>query len=45
LIEAWPAVLAVGEALPRLPLALRGFGMVPVDLEATYEEARQRSRL
>jgi Protein of unknown function (DUF4058) len=44
-IEMWPKVLAVGEYLPTLPLALRGTGFVPVDLEATYTDARQRCRL
>src|SRR3989442_768987 len=44
-IELWPKVLAVGQPLPELPLALRNAGTVPVDLEGTYSEARQRSRL
>ena len=34
--------LALGQPLPLLPLALRGAFFVPVDLEATYTEARQR---
>ncbi len=37
--------LAVGQALPVLPLALGGLGHVTVDFEATYEDARERSRL
>ncbi len=45
LLEVWPVALAIGEKLPTLPLALRGAFFVPVDLEATYSEARQRSRL
>jgi hypothetical protein len=44
-IDVWPVVLAVGGPLPLLPLALRGFGMVPLDLEETYQDARRRSRL
>jgi hypothetical protein len=44
-VEAWPVALALGECLPVLPLALRGAHAVPVDLEATYSSARQRSRL
>ncbi|QEL17912.1 DUF4058 family protein [Limnoglobus roseus] len=37
--------LVVGEALPELLLALGGLGHVMVNLEATYEDARERSRL
>jgi hypothetical protein len=44
-LDLWTVPLAVGQALPLLPLALRGAFFVPVDLEATYTEARQRSRL
>jgi len=44
-LELWPHVLTVGAALPVLPLALRNAGIVPVDLESTYQEARERSRL
>jgi hypothetical protein len=45
LFDLWPVPLAVGRPLPLLPLALRGAFFVPVDLEATYTEARQRCRL
>jgi len=44
-IEIWTATLAVGQALPVLPLALDKGVCVPLDLEATYVEACQRSRL
>jgi hypothetical protein len=44
-IDVWPAPLAVGAALPILPLALRGGPTLPIDLETTYTEARRRSRL
>ena len=44
-IELWPRPLALGQPLPVLPLALRNAGDVPVDLETTYGEARERSRL
>jgi Protein of unknown function (DUF4058) len=44
-LDVWPVPLAVGSALPVLPLGLRGAFFVPVDLESTYSEARQRSRL
>ena len=45
LIEIWPVPLSVGQALPIMPLALRSASMVPLDLEGSYAEARQRSRL
>ena len=44
-IDVWPNALAIGQALPLLPLALRGGPAVPLDLEATYADACQRSRL
>jgi len=44
-VEVWLAPLAVGSPLPTLPLALRGSGPIPIDLETTYREARQRSGL
>jgi len=44
-LEVWPATLAVGQALPVLPLALDKGVCVPLDLEATYTEACRRRRL
>src|SRR5262249_29118539 len=44
-VEMWPAPLAVGAAMPVLPLALNAEVCVPVDLEATYTAACQRRRL
>jgi len=44
-VDAWPHELVLEEPLPLLPLALRGGGSVPLDLEASYSDARQRSRL
>jgi hypothetical protein len=44
-IDCWPHPLGVGQALPTVPLALRGGPTLPLDLEATYTEARRRSRL
>ncbi len=44
-IELWAHPLLLGQPLPLLPLALRNAGVVPVDLEETYSEARERSRL
>jgi hypothetical protein len=44
-IDLWPATFAVGEALPTLPLRLTGDIFVPVEFEATYQEACRRRRL
>jgi Protein of unknown function (DUF4058) len=44
-IDQWPTTFAVGDTLPTLPLALRGGFYVPIDLEATYTDARERCRL
>ena len=44
-IDLSRAPLAVGQPLPTLPLAVRGLGCLPIDLEATYQEARQRGRI
>ncbi len=44
-IEVRVRALTVGGALPELPLALDAGRVVMVDLEATYEDARGRSRL
>ncbi|HEY3788269.1 MAG TPA: DUF4058 family protein, partial [Urbifossiella sp.] len=43
-IEAWAYELTIGEALPTVPLYLRGHGCIPLDLEATYMETRRRVR-
>ena len=43
--DQWHHPLAVGSPLPTVPLALKGFGPVAVDLEATYAEACERSRI
>jgi hypothetical protein len=44
-IDVWREPLAVGQPLPTLPLQVRGLGSLPIDLEATYMEARQRGRI
>jgi hypothetical protein len=44
-IDAWPVPLSLGAPLPVLPLSLKRFRPVPLDLEAAYEEACRRSRL
>jgi hypothetical protein len=45
LLDVWPHELTIGSALPTVPLALKGFGCVRLDLEATYVEACERSRI
>jgi hypothetical protein len=44
-IEFWHGPCAVGAALPTMPLRLTGDLIVPVDFEATYQEACRRRRL
>lgn len=44
-IEMWRYPLTIGGGLPVLPLGLRNAGIVPVDLDATYNETCVRSRL
>jgi uncharacterized protein DUF4058 len=44
-IDVWPIGLTIGGPLPVLPLALKGTQAIPLDLEAAYTDARQRSRL
>jgi hypothetical protein len=44
-IDIWQHPLAHGRALPTLPLGLRGDLAIPVDFEATYNEACLRKRL
>jgi len=44
-IDWWAQPLTVGQPMPIMPLPVRGLAILPLDLEATYTEARQRSRL
>jgi hypothetical protein len=44
-IDLWRTPLALGGALPTLPLGLRADLVIPVDFEATYAEACLRKRL
>jgi hypothetical protein len=44
-IDLWPATFTIGESLPTLPLRLTGDLFVPVDFDATYQEACRRRRL
>lgn len=45
LIDLWRWPLKVGEPLPAVPLALKSYGCVKLDLEATYTEACTRLRI
>jgi hypothetical protein len=44
-LEIWPISLAVGKAMPTLPLALRDGPTLPLDLESTYTDALRRGRI
>jgi hypothetical protein len=44
-IDLWREPLTVGGALPTMPLAVRGLGFLPIDLEGTYTEARKHGRI
>ena len=44
-IDLWKRPLALGAALPTLPLRLTGEMFVPVDFESAYQEACRRRRL
>jgi hypothetical protein len=44
-VDVWWVELAVGRPLPVLPLALRGRGCLPLDLEGLYTETCRRARL
>ena len=44
-VDVWAEPLQVGGTLPVLPLALRGAGLLPLDLEAAYTQTLQRFRL
>jgi hypothetical protein len=44
-IDLWREPLALGQPLPTLPLAVRGLGCLPIDLDGTYMEARKRGRI
>ena len=39
MLETWPHVLTLGQPLPTLPLWLSADRVVPLDLEASYEQA------
>ena len=41
-IDVWPRALALGQALPTMPLALKDAGAVPLDLETTYDSVCRR---
>ncbi len=44
-VEVWPHPCALGAALPTMPLRLTGDLFVPVNFEASYQEACKRRRL
>jgi hypothetical protein len=44
-LDVWAHPLTIGGELPVVPLALLGTRAVPLDLNATYEEACRRARL
>ncbi|MFO0848942.1 MAG: DUF4058 family protein [Gemmataceae bacterium] len=44
-LDVWAAPLVIGQELPPRPLKVLGFGIVMVDLAATYREACEWSRL
>ena len=44
-IDVWAETLTLEEDLPTLPLPIAGYNVIPLDLEATYSEARQQLRL
>ncbi len=44
-IDTWLYALRIGELLPTVPFYLRTYGCVPIDLEMTYMETRNRSNL
>lgn len=44
-IDLWRENLGIGQPLPTLPLAVRGLGSLPIDLEASYTEARKDGRI
>jgi hypothetical protein len=44
-LDVWAVALTLGGALPVLPLALLRHRAIPLDLDATYSDARQRARL
>jgi hypothetical protein len=44
-IDVWRSPLALGQALPTLPLGLRADLVIPVEFEAAYAEACMRKRL
>lgn len=44
-LETWAEPLTIDQPLPTMPLALDKGVMVPLNLESTYTEARQRRRM
>jgi Protein of unknown function (DUF4058) len=44
-IDFWTSALSVGDILPTLPLALKGWGCIPIDLEDSYMQVCETTGL
>jgi hypothetical protein len=44
-VEQWHEAFSIGDPLPTMPLRLTGDTFVPVEFEATYQEACRRRRI
>jgi hypothetical protein len=44
-LEMWPHILELGLPVPTVPLRLKGYGCIALDLESTYMETCRRTRL
>ncbi len=44
-IDVWPEAMTLGQPLPTVSLPIKGYGIIPLELEVTYSDARRRLRL
>jgi hypothetical protein len=44
-IDVWPEAMALSRPLPTVPLPIKGYGIIPLDLEVSYTDARRHLRL
>ena len=44
-IDVWPVAMTLGQPLPTVPLPIKGYGVIPLDLESAYSDARRRLRI